>query len=89
MSLFKVKEFWQIKCESEERFDHKSLKLCRLQDDYDYILTGSHGGILRIFKPSTEYDENGLLTGFKVNDAILEKEFSTPVLQIETGRLVS
>lgn len=89
MSLFKVKEFWHCRCESDERFDHKSLKISRLNDDYDCILTCSHNGILRIYKPSTEYDENGLLTEYKANDVLLEKEFPFPILQIDTGRLAS
>lgn len=89
MSLFKVKEFWHCRCESDERFDQNSLKISKLSDDYDYILTGSHAGILRIFLPSTEYDENGLLTGYNPNDGLLEKEFTAPILQIDTGRLVS
>lgn len=89
MSLFRVKEFWHTRCGCDERYDHNSLRLTRLNGDYDYVLTGSHSGILRIFKPSTEYNDDGLLTGFNVNDCILEQEFPTPILQIESGRLVS
>lgn len=89
MSLFKAREFWQTRCEVEERFDHNCLKVTKLNEDHDYVITGSHHGTLRIFKPSSELDENNTLSGYKPTDLLLEKILSSPILQINTGRLVS
>lgn len=89
MSLFKAREFWQTRCEAEERFDHSCLKVTKLNEDYEYVITGSHQGTLRIFKPSSVLDENNVLSGYKPTDLLLEKILPSSILQISTGRLVS
>ncbi|CAG9760692.1 unnamed protein product [Ceutorhynchus assimilis] len=81
MSLFKIRQFWYTTSEDDEYFDQNSLIVSRFNSDFDYIVTASHSGVLRIFNPS----ENG----FHPNDAIVEKIFDHPILQIASGRLVS
>lgn len=88
MSLFRVREFWTTQNEDEEHFDQNSLITTILNTDSDFIITGSQSGVLRIFKPSCEVEENNI-SGFKAADLLLEKIFDYPILQIGCGRLVS
>lgn len=88
MSLFRVREFWTTQSEEEEYFDQNSLITTTLNSDSDFIITGSQSGVLRIFKPSCEVEENNI-SGFSAANLLLEKIFSYPILQIGCGRLVS
>lgn len=89
MSLFKAREFWTTICDNCEQFDQNSLKKSKLSSDDDYIITGSHSGVLRIFKPSSEVLGDGRVTGFKPTDLLLEKILAQPILQIADGKLIS
>ncbi|XP_018575245.1 protein PTHB1 [Anoplophora glabripennis] len=88
MSLFRVREFWTAQSEDGEYFDQNSLITTTLNSDSDFVITGSHSGVLRIFKPSTELEENNV-GGFSATDLLLEKIFDDPILQVGCGRLVS
>lgn len=89
MSLFKARDFWTTICDTNEQFDQNSLKKSKLGGDDDYIITGSHSGVLRVFKPSSEVQEDGKVTGFKASDLVIEKTLSQPILQVADGRLIS
>lgn len=89
MSLFKVREFWSIECDVGEKFDQNSLVVSKLNGDYDKIIIGSHNGILRIFAPSTELNEENNPKPYKAADLLLEKLFTEPILQVSVGKLVS
>lgn len=89
MSLFKIRTFWSTHCEDEEFFDQNSLLVTRLNSDSDFIITGSHIGILRIFKPSCDSNDNNNLEDYKATDLLLECILKEPILQIGSGRLVS
>ncbi|RZC35649.1 PTHB1 [Asbolus verrucosus] len=89
MSLFKTRTFWSVHCEEEEYFDQNSLLITKLNSESDYIVTGSQSGILRIFKPSCELNDNNNSTGYKVTDLSVEKILNHPILQVGYGRLVS
>ncbi|KAL1498065.1 hypothetical protein ABEB36_008922 [Hypothenemus hampei] len=89
MSLFKIRQFWSSTCEENENFDQNSLMVASVNSQFDYIITSSHNGVLRIFKPSCESNENGIFRGFQPNDSIIEKIFDTPILQTACGKLLS
>lgn len=89
MSLFKARDFWSTVCDSCEEFDQLSLKKSRLGSDDDYIITGSHSGVLRIFKPSSEVLDDGRVTACKATDLLIEKILPQPILQIADGKLTS
>lgn len=89
MSLFKSRGFWKTTTDEDEQFDQNSLKVTRLNSDVDYLVTGSHAGVLRIFRPSTEVGQNGALSDFKPSDLLLEKHLDGPILQMGFGKLVS
>ncbi|KAK9889617.1 hypothetical protein WA026_006991 [Henosepilachna vigintioctopunctata] len=83
------KEVWTVHCEEEEYFDQNSMIVSPLTSEADFIITGSHKGVLRIFKPVLEIEEGVLQTGFKANDLILEQLFDAEILQLGVGKLVS
>lgn len=57
--------------------------------DHDYVIVGSHSGILRIYQPSSNRQEDGQLIGYKPTDLIIEIQLACPILQMCVGRLVS
>lgn len=90
MSLFKAKDFWTTTCDDEtEEFDQNCLKVSKLNSDSDYIITGSHGGVVRVFKPACTATTDGHIGSYKVTDLLIEKMLEDPILQVDTGRLVS
>lgn len=89
MSLFKTRQFWSTFSEDDEYFDQNSLLVTKLNSSNDFIITGSQSGVLRVFKPVCEPNENKTLSGYNAGDLILEKIFPNPILQIGCGRLVS
>lgn len=89
MSLFKTKTVWSVYCEDGETFDQSSMIVSPLNSEADFIILGSHRGVLRIFQPVFEIHEDVLQTGFKASDLILEKSFEDPILQLHVGKLVS
>nr|CAH7753858.1 unnamed protein product [Callosobruchus chinensis] len=85
MSLFKIRELWAIHCENEDEvFDQNSMIVTKL-DNSEFIVTGSHSGVLRIFKPFNGSNESG----FSAADLLVEKRYEHPILQIGSGQLVS
>lgn len=89
MSLFKSRQFWTTSSEDDEYFDQSSLIVSKLNSDYDYVITGSQSGVLRVFSPNCRANDDGKFAGFHPNDVIVEKIFDVPILQIGSGRLVS
>ncbi|XP_044271066.1 protein PTHB1 [Tribolium madens] len=84
MSLFKIRTFWSVHCE-EDSFDQNSLLVTKLNHDSDFLIVGSHSGILKVFKPSCE-------TNFKEyspSDLLIETILKDPILQLSSGRLLS
>ncbi|KAI4461025.1 parathyroid hormone-responsive b1 [Holotrichia oblita] len=87
MSLFRTKQFWSNQCSTDEEYDQNSLKVSRINSDSDFVLIGSHSGILRIFKPTgSAFGENAF---YRPNDLYLESNLGDAILQIDVGRLVS
>lgn len=92
MSLFKTRDLWSTTCGDDDLFDFGCLKAANVnanEDNSDLIITGSYNGYLRIYSPSIIKDTSGKIDNkFKAHDLILEKQFPSPILQIETGRFV-
>lgn len=88
MSLFKLRQFWSTTSEDDEYFDHNSLIVTKLNSDFDYIVTASQSGVLRIFDTNSENAEE-VGEHFNANDVIVEKIFDAPILQVGCGKLVS
>lgn len=96
MSLFKARELWSTKCDTD-LFDLGCLKVDCLDANnrkYNSLVTGSYNGFLRIFNPcySSDENENELnkrLVTFRPSDMVCEKSFPSPIIQVETGRFVS
>lgn len=89
MSLFKAREFWSFNDDTEESYDQNCLHISRLNTESDYIITGSHSGILRIFKPSSELNEDNNISGYTPSDLVLETLLQDPILQLKSGKLIS
>ena len=95
MSLFKARELWGASC-NNDLYDFGCMKVDNLEcngKNGNSIVTGSYNGFLRIYNPANPYDERDSgrgMRGFnsKAHDMIFEKSFSSPILQIETGRFV-
>ncbi|XP_060529140.1 protein PTHB1 isoform X3 [Cylas formicarius] len=89
MSLFKVRQFWCTNSEDGEYFDQGSMIAAKLRSEFDYIVTGSQSGTLRIFSPNCDLTETGGLGGFRPNDLLIEKLFDEPILQVGCGKVAS
>lgn len=89
MSLFKLREFWTVNESEPESFDQNSLLVSNFNSGCDYIITGNHSGVLRIFKPSSVITENNVVSGFHPTDLLIEQSFDSPILQVADGRLAS
>ena len=85
MSLFQVRNWWEIRCgHSDEEFDQNNLIVGNIDNDpsnVDKIVTASLKGILRIYLP-TQSD-------YKVEHLIFESDLKAPILQIALGRFLS
>lgn len=55
----------------------------------DKIVTGSHSGVLRIFKPQPVKQEDGTYSSFTANDLLLEAQLKSPVIYLGIGVLAS
>lgn len=86
MSLFKTKKLWSNQCANEEEFDGYSLVVAELNAKFNFVIVGSHSGILRIY--SIYIGDSGNAE-YKPNDLLLEKELPASILQVGVGRLVS
>lgn len=89
MSLFKLREFWTVRETEDESFDQNSMLVSTLNSGCDFIITGSHSGVLRIFRPSSVILESNELSGFSPTDLQIEKSFDSPIIQLGCGRLAS
>ncbi|GMH42672.1 hypothetical protein BSKO_10591 [Bryopsis sp. KO-2023] len=82
MSLFKVREWWSVKCgNGDEEFDQGCLAVANIDNDQqqrEKIITGSLRGILRIYHPRAR--------DFKIEDHLLELDLKKAILQVEAGR---
>lgn len=89
MSLFKARECWFTQCGIDENFDNKTIIVTTLNSEHDYIIVGSHSGVLRIYQPCLLKTDDGQVDGYTPTDLLIEKQLSQPILQISKGRLVS
>ncbi|KAL9653336.1 hypothetical protein ABK040_001972 [Willaertia magna] len=83
MSLFRVREWWGIKCGVGEEFDRGSLCVGDVDNERtggDKIVVGSLSGMLRIYKPQKN--------AYFPTDLLLEKQLEAPILQVEIGKFI-
>lgn len=84
MSLFQVREWWGIRCGTDEEFDQDHLIVDNIDNDpnnVDKIITASLEGVIRIYLPTKPE--------YKVEHLILETDLKQPILQIAFGRFLS
>ena len=84
MSLFQVREWWQIRCGDHEEFDQNHLIVGNIDNDpnnVDKIITASLEGVIRIYLPTQ--------SEYKVEHLILESDLKQAILQIALGRFSS
>ncbi|KAF7994408.1 hypothetical protein HCN44_003880 [Aphidius gifuensis] len=92
MSLFRTKEWWHTECGINETFDNKSLLVVSLfgDDKKDVVIVSSHSGNLRIYSPSSEWDnETGAPTGYKTTDLVIEAHIANCIIDTKVGKFVS
>lgn len=90
MTLFRLCTWWSGQCQDfEENYDVASLLCSRfgLKDkEKDYITVGSHSGLLSVFYPKPEFNENGIFKGYKATDLLLESQLKAPILGLLAGK---
>lgn len=90
MSLFKVCTFWTAQCSDyQSHYDAQLLHCCRFgfdKSEKDYIVVGSHSGLLSVFKPNAIGDPDESFTGFAPTDQLLEIKLSNPIIQLSSGK---
>ncbi|KAH0552746.1 protein PTHB1 [Cotesia glomerata] len=93
MSLFRTREWWRIECSGgEEVFDGQSLLVVPLfgDDRKDIIVVSSHSGFLRLYSPSSKWDEEKINpTGYQLTDLIIESRIADCIIDVKAGRFVS
>lgn len=92
MSLFRTKEWWHTECGINETFDKQSLLIVPLfgDDKKDIIIVTSHSGNLRIYSPSSQWnDETGATTGYKSTDLVIEAHIADCIIDTKAGKFVS
>ncbi|KAG8198697.1 hypothetical protein JTE90_015519 [Oedothorax gibbosus] len=92
MSLFKACDWWTTSCGAEEEFDKGCLAVANIDNNTeksDKIITGSHIGVLRIYKPLPIKLEDGSYSSFRPDDLLLETQFNSPIIHIGVGVLSS
>ncbi|GIX68667.1 protein PTHB1 [Caerostris darwini] len=92
MSLFKACDWWSTSCGADEEFDKGCLTIANIDnspDKLDKIITGSHCGILRIYKPQPIKQEDGSYSSFHADDLLLESQLKNPIIHLGTGVLLS
>ncbi|KAK0073016.1 hypothetical protein PV326_013866, partial [Microctonus aethiopoides] len=92
MSLFRTKEWWRTECGHGETFDGQSLLVIPLfgDDKKDIIIISSHSGYLRIYSPSSQWnDEINNSTGYKITDLIIETQIADCIIDIKSGKFMS
>uniref|UniRef100_A0A336N0M3 CSON007645 protein n=1 Tax=Culicoides sonorensis TaxID=179676 RepID=A0A336N0M3_CULSO len=92
MSLFKVCNWWTIKSSDISRsYDCASLHCTRLNildnNEKDYVIIGSHNGLLCIYKPVfNQDDDEEQYASFAASDVLLETQLDAPILAIISGK---
>ncbi|XP_055920507.1 protein PTHB1 isoform X2 [Eupeodes corollae] len=91
MSLFKVRTWWAAQCaDIEENYDVASLLCTRFgleEIEKDYIVVGSHKGLLSIFYPnSPEFNSDHNTEQFQATDLLLECQLKAHILAVLSGR---
>lgn len=92
MSLFYSKEWWRTRCGADESFDRQSLTITTLfgNEKKDMIIVGSHSGYLRIYSPSSAWNEDAKSpTGYKTTDLIIEAKIAECIIDVKVGKFVS
>ncbi|XP_054706858.1 protein PTHB1-like [Uloborus diversus] len=90
MSLFKACDWWSTSCGSDEQFDKGCLVVSNIDNSsekQDKIITGSHNGVIRVYKPQPVKQEDGNYSSFRPDDLLLEAQVKFPIIQIATGVL--
>jgi hypothetical protein len=86
MSLFSTLDLWSVKAGECETFGFHSLVVSKLdKSEYDKIIVGSFGGMLRIYQINCDPPEH---TSFKPSDLLIETQLSDSIFQIIVGKLV-
>ena len=79
MSIFQAKEWWSTTVGESEQYDHNSICIANIDNDFDTredkIIIGSFEGKLRVFKPNTLMNNQ-----YHVEDLIIEKNIGLPIL---------
>ncbi|XP_057336127.1 protein PTHB1 isoform X1 [Microplitis mediator] len=93
MSLFRTREWWRTECGGgQEIFDGKNLLVVPLfgEDKKDIIVVSSHSGFLRLYSPSSKWDdENVNPTGYQLTDLIIESRVADCIVDVKAGKFVS
>ncbi|XP_058789395.1 protein PTHB1-like isoform X2 [Phymastichus coffea] len=96
MSLFHTKEWWRTECgDSQESFDGQSLLLVRElfgkeQLPADLICVASHRGYLRIYAPTSQWDDElHAPTAYKSTDLVVEVKLADAIVDLKAGKFVS
>ncbi|EFA12827.1 Protein PTHB1-like Protein [Tribolium castaneum] len=84
MSLFKIRTFWSVHCEEDSSYDQNSLLVTKLNHESDFLIVGSHSGILKVFKPSSDNFKE-----YTPADLLIETILKEPILQLSCGRFLS
>lgn len=92
MSLFKAKEWWRTACGAEETFDGRSMLVAPLlgEEKRDVLIVGSHNGYLRIYCPSSQWEEETKTpTNYKSTDSMIETRIGDCIVDVKVGKFVS
>ncbi|GFX41417.1 protein PTHB1 [Trichonephila clavipes] len=92
MSLFKACDWWTTSCGADEEFDKGCLVVANVDNSpekCDKIITGSHSGVLRIYKPQPVKQEDGTNSSFRAEDLLLETQLKHPIIHLGVGALSS
>ncbi|GFS69699.1 protein PTHB1 [Nephila pilipes] len=92
MSLFKACDWWTTSCGADEEFDRGCLVVANVDNSSekcDKIITGSHSGVLRIYKPQPVKQEDGTYSSFRPDDLLLEIQLKHPIIHLGVGVLSS
>lgn len=90
MSLFRSIEWWSVNLNEKEMFDSNCLLVSAVgKDRSQCVLIGNHEGFFRMYSPASEMTEDGVVSGYKPSDLLLEMQLPYPILQLGMGALVS
>jgi hypothetical protein len=99
MSLFQAREWWGVGGDPTDGYDAGGLLVAALGDGAaggggadgdatgDKIVTGSLGGVLRVWAPSGPVGAAG--PAATAQDLLLEERLHAPILQLAAGRFSS